>query len=480
MNPPDSSPANELLALCDCLLDGELSAAERERLEQLVLGNADMRRLYVEYLQLHASLRQQSSRLGEAPLEKVLRSVPVPAATSAFKPSRPSVWLWKAAAAFLLGTSAMGAAWLAKDRSGIVATLEDVQGARWDNSSLPTEPGSKLRAGRLRLAEGLAKLSFSSGAELSLEGPAELDLLNATTCHLHSGALVAHVPEKARGFTVLTNQARLIDHGTDFGISADATGNATVHVMNGEVELQHSKGGSPVHLTNKQMASITPENLLPASISDAEPKGQSGVPEAKARFTHELTTAMGNGAAAYVTSPGTDIHYSDTLLLLKNGPSKNFLRKAVLRFDLSSLPREAIEAARLTLQFDLTGFGFASLGGDAIFAVYGVTDEAQDSWDPATVDWHNIPAYAADAGQVDDHRATKLGTFTMRRGVLRGGYSIEGQALADCINHDANKQLTLIVVRENPLPKSEGVVHGFAGNHHPTLAPPTLRLRLKK
>lgn len=476
MNSSDLPPAEELMALCDRMLDGELTPDERDRIETLVLGQPELKKLYVEYLQLHATLRQQSARLGETTMAETLHAVSVRSA----RPVRPTLWSWKAAAAFILGTGIMGALWMVQDRAGIVATLNEVQGARWENSTLPTEPGSQLAPGKLRLAEGLAKVTFKSGAELTLEGPAELDLISATTCHLHTGALVAHVPEQARGFTVLTTQAKLIDHGTDFGITADATGNATVHVMKGEVELRHTKGGSPVHLKTQQMASITPENLLPASMSDTEPRGQmKTAPTTASRFTHELSTATGKGAAAYVTSPGTNIHFSNTLLLLKNSPTRNFLRKALLRFDLSTLPKEDLENARLTLNFDISGFGFATLGGNATFAIYGVTDDEQDAWDPLAVQWQTIPAFHANAGRVDESKAVKLGTFVMPRGVLRGAFSIEGRTLADYLAKDVNREATLVVVRENPLTEAEGVVHGFAGNHHPTLPPPTLRLRYK-
>ena len=73
MNSPSDSRA-ELLELCDQLLDGALSAEQRARLEQLVLGDAALCRLYVEYLHLHAGLRQ--SRTADAPLAEVLKLEP--------------------------------------------------------------------------------------------------------------------------------------------------------------------------------------------------------------------------------------------------------------------------------------------------------------------------------------------------------------------------------------------------------------------
>jgi ferric-dicitrate binding protein FerR (iron transport regulator) len=471
--PPAATPADELIALCDRLCDGTLTAGERERIEVLVLGDAALRRLYVEQMQLHAQLTQNSARLSEAPLQTVLRPV-TPA------PLRPTRWrfpaqLWNVAAALLLLIG--GAWWLATSGSDDVALLQDVQNARWKSSSLPTEPGSALPVGRLHLAEGLARLRFANGAEVTLEGPAEIELLSGQLCRLHSGSLVAHVPERAKGFTVLTKEATLIDHGTDFGISADADGRARVHVMNGEVELRHNRGGPALRLLTEQTAAITSDGLMPASAMEVEPGLQRDTATAMA-FTHELTTTSGRGAATYVSSPGTDKHFSDTLLLVKNAKVSNFLRKAFLRFDLSELTTATpLQAARLTLQFEPTGYGFASMGGDARFGVYAVTDDTQDTWTPGQFDWNTMPAFHADAGRVDDTKAVKVGEFIMPRGVLRGAMSIEGPALLERIQRDVNRQLTLIIVRENPLEISSGVVHGFAGNHHPTLPPPTLRLR---
>jgi len=469
---PTATPADELLALCDRLCDGTLTPEERERLEALVLGDAALRRLYVEQLQLNAHLRQSSARLSDAPLASVLRAV-LPTPTR-----QRSVWptLWNAAAALFL---VIGGAWWLVTSGGDdeLAVLQEAQNARWRSSTLPTAPGSTLTAGRLYLAEGLARLRFASGAEVTLEGPADIELISRQRCRLHSGSLVAHVPDSAKGFTVLTKQATLIDHGTDFGISTDSDGRARVHVMKGEVELQHRTGGPALRLLTQQMATITPEGLMPVSDLDIEPGNQRG-PTTATAFTQELTTTSGNGAASYVTSPGTEKHFSDTLLLLKNAAIKNFLRKAILRFDLAAITNpHQLQAARLTLQFEPTGYGFATLGGDARFGVYAVTDDVQDTWSPTQLDWHTMPAFHDDPGRVDERKAVKVGEFVMPLGVLGGPMSIESPALIERIRSDPNRQLTLIIVRENPLEVSSGIVHGFAGNHHPTLPPPTLRLR---
>ncbi|HEY2842589.1 MAG TPA: DNRLRE domain-containing protein [Bryobacteraceae bacterium] len=483
-----SLPSAELHALCDRLLDGEFSSEDRARLESLVLGDPALRTLYVEIMHQHAALRQNASRLSDAPLSEVLRTA-TKSLSSSNGPDEPAMskvvrfprWPLQIAAAVALGLALW---WFIPRRAEKpLATLVETNGARWDDSSLPTAPGSRLKAGRLRLASGVARLVFQSGAEVSLEGPAELELQGPNSCFLRTGALTAHVPEQARGFTVGTAHAQLIDHGTDFGISADAGGRGQVQVLKGQVELRHDGSGETRMLGTRESAAITAERLtqVPAN-GEGEPDRYAflrpGTAPRAAAVT--LTTAGGSGDAAYVVSPNSPIHSSDTLLLVKNSRSKSYLRKAYLRFDLASLRERKVASAALTLNFEATGFGYASLTDECTFAVYGLKDDTQDDWSAETLTWENAPAFSPEAGAVDTTRAVKLGTFTTPRGVVSGTFSIEGQPLAEFLNADGNRRATLIVVRETQESTSNSAVHGFAGNHHPTLAPPTLRLTLSE
>jgi hypothetical protein len=442
MNPSD--PEAELRELCDRLLDGDFSPEDRARLETLVLGDATLRRWYVEFMHQHAALRQSASRLGDVPLSEVLRTLPdAPMAKVIHFPR----WPLQLAAAVVLGLAIW---WFAPHPAEKpLATLVETNGARWDNSSLPTVPGAHLRAGRLRLESGVARLVFQSGAEVSLEGPAELELQGPNACFLHTGALTAHVPEQARGFTVSTAHAQLIDHGTDFGISADPGGRGQVQVLKGEVELHHDRSGETRHLATHESAAITPERFTQVRGADGEPDRYAFLRPDSALHpsTLTLTTAGGAGDAAYVVSPNSPIHLSDTLLLVKNAPTKGYRRKAYLRFDLTPLRDRRVAEASLTLNFEATGFGYASLTGECTFAVYGLKDDTQDDWSAETLTWESAPAFSPDAGTVDTARAVKLGTFTTPRGVVSGTFAMEGQALADFLNADANRRATLIVVR---------------------------------
>ena len=72
---------------------------------------------------------------------------------------------------------------------------------------------AKLGKGRLRLATGLVRLDLANGVRMTLEGPADLELLGPTEAYLRSGQLTANVPPDAHGFQVRTERAKVIDLG---------------------------------------------------------------------------------------------------------------------------------------------------------------------------------------------------------------------------------------------------------------------------
>lgn len=480
MNPPPDIKA-EVQELCDRLFDSEFSPADRERLEALVIGNADARRAYIEHVQIHAALSE--ARLKDVPLSETV-NLPVSSARHSRQASAVSQRWVKVAFAMAASVAVLAAGWgmgrWQPDNS--VAKLVDAKGVRWDSGTLPTEVGASLSQGRLRLAAGLAVLEFRKGARLTLEGPADLELLSAEKCFLHRGALTAHVPPPAVGFIVETANARLVDHGTDFGISANGS-TAKVEVFQGEVELQHHISGERVQLLTKQGASVTRESFSRKAPTDDDAETElpsARQPEARGANVVTLTSAEGRGQAGYAASPGTKEHFSDTLLLLKHTPQKLACRrKAWLAFDLTPLQGREVAEASLSLTFEPTGWGYASLMPDAVFTVYGVTEDALDAWNAADLTWDTAPANDLMGHGVVPGKAVKLGSFSMPQGVLEGVFSVGSAELAAFLNRDANRLATLIVVRETAELVGGSVVHGFAGNHHPTLKPPMLRVVVK-
>src|SRR5262249_13320433 len=153
-------------------IEGRLTTEEHQRLEALVLGDAEARRLYVEYLHQHASLRWSVAEPSFLPLASTAPALarapavgPAPARIAGRIPWRRAAGLVAAAAMVVMGIG-LGLRWALKHERAPApfARLAEGKACKWDGGTLPTEVGARLGSGRLRLAEGLARILFDSGA----------------------------------------------------------------------------------------------------------------------------------------------------------------------------------------------------------------------------------------------------------------------------------------------------------------------------
>ncbi len=258
------SDYSQLYRLLAALCDETITDSQASELDDWLARDNEARRHYVEYLDLHCDLQwvsgsrqpseqlfpreskqadtQSSSRL---PLFGFLDNV-LPN-NSWIKPmGLLALGLIVVSTSVWLGSKLTPRADVARPISSVeklhtadsfIATLTAAPGCRWDSSSVPTEAGSRLAAGRLRLVEGDALITFDCGARLLLTGPSVFELQSARQARLLAGQLLAHVPEPAIGFTVLTAAGKVIDLGTEFGLVADGSGASEVHVFDGAVEI---------------------------------------------------------------------------------------------------------------------------------------------------------------------------------------------------------------------------------------------------
>ena len=122
--------------------------------------------------------------------------------------------------------------------AGNVAVLTRAIDPVWGPTDLPTELGSALPAGRLRLKSGLVQLEFYGGANVVLEGPADFEIIAADRASCRQGKLRARVPLHSSRFSIVTPNADVIDLGTEFGVQVDERGGSEVQVFEGSVELR--------------------------------------------------------------------------------------------------------------------------------------------------------------------------------------------------------------------------------------------------
>lgn len=117
-----------------------------------------------------------------------------------------------------------------------MAVLTRAIDIEWEHSSrFQAEIGKPVTEKWLRVERGVAEVLFSSGAIVSIEGPARLRLDSAMHVYSKSGKLSANCPPSAHGFTVRFRGGRVVDLGTEFALDTQPEGNTQVHVLNGEV-----------------------------------------------------------------------------------------------------------------------------------------------------------------------------------------------------------------------------------------------------
>ena len=130
-----------------------------------------------------------------------------------------------------------------------IATLAYTSHASWESEERAL--GHKFGKGKLHLEVGLARLDFRNGATITLQGPAEFEILSTDKTILSSGILTASIPESAVGFEVLTPAMDIVDRGTAFGVSVGADGETDVGVFEGEVEVSLTDSGDSPQLVRE-------------------------------------------------------------------------------------------------------------------------------------------------------------------------------------------------------------------------------------
>mgnify|MGYP000079344710 CR=1 FL=1 len=150
-----------------------------------------------------------------------------------------------------------------------IATLVSNENAAWE-SSLPTRPGSELIPGQMSLKSGVATIRFSSGAEVTLEAPAQIELNSEMEGKLNQGNAIIHVPKSAQGFVLITPSGYAVDHGTSFGVSIRPNQTITdFKVLEGEISV-HSQNGDSLFLNENESVTLRPAGISEKSLINTE------------------------------------------------------------------------------------------------------------------------------------------------------------------------------------------------------------------
>ena len=230
----------ELNELCGERVDGTISEARQRRLEKLLLCSGEARRFYVRAMAMSASLFQYADEMQSEAPEPV----------NVIHPARWRRWLapLAAAAALIVGLWVMRSLLVqpvgqsGEEAQETVARLSGAKDCKWVGDA-PASGDELMRGQRLELESGFAEVTFDSGAQLVIEGPASVDLRSEWEAELHHGTLKANVPTEAAGFRVTNAAVEVVDLGTEFSMSAEKGGAAEVFVLKGAVEVRPRDAG---------------------------------------------------------------------------------------------------------------------------------------------------------------------------------------------------------------------------------------------
>ncbi len=264
----------EFAQLLGRLADDSLDSDGVEQLGKWLDADAELRKYFVEYCQMHALLRSEHGLLS--------------AWSPAYAPTPSLVghtarWMMDnvgrvAAVAALLVVS-VGIAIVTYGRvnrpyrGAETAVLSKAVAARFvygpDGETMPSA-GTQLRQGLYELRDGLAQFEYQSGAIVVARAPVTFEIVDQTCVRLVDGQLSAHVPPAAKGFRIEAPGATVIDLGTDFGVEAVKGRDSEVHVFKGDVLVdlhgEKNRVEDRVHLVTGEATRVDFVTGMPSGI----------------------------------------------------------------------------------------------------------------------------------------------------------------------------------------------------------------------
>jgi hypothetical protein len=242
-----------LIELADRAIDGTLTRADAEELNQLLDGDLAAMQVYVQYVGLHAALCVEAAGQATDPQQALDR------AHVESDRRRRRQQLRQAAAVLATGLCLfLIVGYLALTWRYVVAEVVQTSSQFAWAEKPPSESGRVRMGDQLHIASGFADLRFHNGASLSVRGPALANIISGTEVHLEYGQVLSRVPAEAIGFTITTPDGRLVDLGTEFLVSRSSGTRTATTVRQGLIEIQGDKAAEARRLATNEAAAFDP------------------------------------------------------------------------------------------------------------------------------------------------------------------------------------------------------------------------------
>ncbi|MGJ8642709.1 MAG: LamG-like jellyroll fold domain-containing protein [Luteolibacter sp.] len=221
------------------LFDGELSTEEFSSLEQHLTSNAEARRQYLDYVDLHNILELELSaqvvpgtrNQGFVPLSRVLKQ-------QRLRIMRISAMA--AAALFIVGILVF--ALITSEKPELMADFRLAPGTVFSVShpeGSAVESTILTEGSRMVLEQGTVELTLPTGVRAIVKAPAEIEYTSEDLIRLDSGTGWFQVPSGASGFQVRTGELLVTDLGTEFGIISSLGSPDEAHLLKGKISVRN-------------------------------------------------------------------------------------------------------------------------------------------------------------------------------------------------------------------------------------------------
>lgn len=231
-------PDPSIDSLLDAVIDGRCDEEQLRRFEGL-MRDPRVRAAYLEQMRVHALLQWRHGQIR-------------PSTEPSEPPAWPRLhrwgrtrWVRGIAALVVIGAAALALAPRASRRApepASVAVLARAEGVVWGRGQRPIAARARVGPREIRLASGTVTLAFDSGAVVTLEGPADLEVVSDMRIRAIRGRIIARAEGKAKGFAIETPRMLVVDQGTEFGVEVDANGKTGVVVFEGLVDVTPHRG----------------------------------------------------------------------------------------------------------------------------------------------------------------------------------------------------------------------------------------------
>jgi hypothetical protein len=272
--PPDHpscrDPFDDIL---NAVISGDASAQDNALLNDTLRADPEARRAYIRTMAFEAMLAREFAPIEETATPPRRRRWLAPLSIAATI-LLASALAWKLSSVPAPDIDAANGTDV--DITHAVITSLDEANGRFGGVTLVQ--GQRLTEGMLELDSGFAEITFDTGAEVTLEGPARFLLESEKKSRLDSGRASAHVPEQARGFVIHTPSSYIRDLGTAFAVEVRDGKETDLHVLEGEVEVAATgrKNTKPPRiLRQKESVRLAGGEMQPISFRETYPRNRN-------------------------------------------------------------------------------------------------------------------------------------------------------------------------------------------------------------